>query len=101
MHFKKIKIQYTKGEEIKFISNLDMMRVLERAIRRAEIPIVYSQGFNPRMKISYSPAIKVGQTSNDLYAILRIDGNIKPFEVQERLNKELPVGMKVISAYLC
>ena len=40
-------IEYTKEERVKFISHLDLMRTMQRAVRRAGIPIAYSQGFNP------------------------------------------------------
>jgi len=96
MNFK-IKIIYSKGEEIKFISHLDHMRVIERAIRRAGLPIAYSQGFNPRMLISYkTQALKVGQTSDGCGAELTFEENISLEEVRERLNQTLPVGMRII-----
>jgi radical SAM-linked protein len=96
----RIRIKYTKGEEIKFISHRDLMRVFQRAIRRAEIPIAYSQGFNPHMKISWGQALKVGKTSEEEYAELNIDGWIKPRELQERLNRTLPPGIEIRAANL-
>ncbi|KAF0134406.1 MAG: hypothetical protein FD145_631 [Candidatus Saganbacteria bacterium] len=95
----KIKITYEKGEEIKYISHLDHMRVLERAIRRAELPIAYSQGFNPRMQISYKTrALKVGETSSECAAELSFVEKISPQDLLSKLNKTLPQGMKIISA---
>jgi radical SAM-linked protein len=96
----RIKIKYTKGEEVKFISHRDLMRVFQRAIRRAEIPIAYSQGFNPHMKISWGQALKVGKTSGEEYAELNIEGWIKPRELQERLNQTLPPGIEILEANL-
>ena len=96
-----IKITYSKGEEIKFISHLDHIRVLERAIRRAELPIAFSQGFNPRMKLSYkSKALKVGETSNECQAELSFISHIKPSELKEKLNNVLPPGFKILDASL-
>lgn len=96
----KIKVKYTKGEEIKFISHRDLMRLFQRAIRRAEIPIAYSQGFNPHMKISWGQALKVGQASNNEYAVLQLEQQIKPHELQKKLNQQLPKGVEILDAYL-
>lgn len=98
-NFCKIKIKYTKGEEIKFISHLDHMRVLERAIRRADLPIAFSHGFNPRMQMSFkTKALKVGETSDACEAELTFEGWVKPEDVKERLNKVLPAGFRILEA---
>lgn len=97
--FCKVKIKYTKGEDIKFISHLDHMRVLERALRRAELPIAYSQGFNPRPKIAYmTRALKVGETSDSCEAELTFEGWVKPEVVRSSLNQVLPEGFRIVSA---
>lgn len=97
---KRIKIVYTKAEEIKYLGFRDLMKVIQRAIRRAEIPMVYSQGFNPHMKISWGQAIKVGATSAGEEAILSVEGWAKPLEIRDKLNQTLPAGMRIISAEL-
>ncbi|MBU0672420.1 MAG: TIGR03936 family radical SAM-associated protein [Candidatus Margulisbacteria bacterium] len=96
----RIQIKYTKGEEVKFISHRDLMRVFQRAIRRAELPMAYSQGFNPHMKISWGQALKVGATSEGEPATLQIDGWIKPAELMAKLNKTLPQGIAILEANL-
>jgi radical SAM-linked protein len=97
---KRIEIKYTKGKEVKFISHRNLMHVFMRAIRRADLPMVYSQGFNPHMKISWGNALKVGQSSVGEKAILRLEGEINPKEVKKRLNLELPRGIEIIEAFL-
>jgi radical SAM-linked protein len=74
------------------------MRVFQRAIRRADLPIAYSQGFNPHMKISWGQALKVGATSAGELATLQIDGWLKPAELMARLNKTLPRGIEILEA---
>lgn len=96
----RIKIRFTKGEDIKFISHRDLMRVFQRAIRRADLPMAYSQGFNPHMKISWGQALKLGKTSDNEEATLHIDGWLKPHEVMAKLNKELPQGLEILEANL-
>ena len=100
-NFCKIKIKYEKGREIRFISHLDHMRVLDRAIRRTGLPIGYSQGFNPRMLISYkTKALKVGEASSECEAELTFSDWVKPEEVKDALNKTLPAGFKIIESVL-
>ncbi|MDD5382411.1 MAG: TIGR03936 family radical SAM-associated protein [Candidatus Margulisbacteria bacterium] len=96
----RIKLKYTKGEEVKFISHRDLMRAVQRAVRRADIPIAYSQGFNPHMKISWGNALKVGATSDGEFAELQIDGWVKPQELMDKLNRQLPKGLAILEANL-
>ncbi len=59
----KLRALLTKSEEIRFISHLDYAALIERAIRRAKLPVAYSEGFNPHMKIAFASALAVGITS--------------------------------------
>lgn len=94
----RIRIKYRKGPEIRFISHLNLMKVFERAIRRADIRVVYTQGFNPHMRISYGPALKVGMTSNSEFADIYIDDDMKASIILEKLNKVLPAGIEILEA---
>jgi len=76
------------------------MRAIQRAVRRASIPIAYSQGFNPHMKISWGNALKVGATSEEEYAELQLENWTKPPELKERLNRQLPKGLEILEANL-
>ncbi len=96
----RIKIIYKKGEEVKFISHRDLMRAFQRAIRRADLPISYSQGFNPHMKISWGNALKVGATAAAEEAVLQFESWLKPEEVKLRLNQELPKGLAISDVFL-
>jgi radical SAM-linked protein len=95
-----IKVKYRKGEEVKFISHRDLMRAFQRAVRRAGLPVAYSQGFNPHMKISWGNALKVGATSEEEYAQLQLEGWVKPEELKARLNQHLPKGLAILDAFL-
>ncbi|MBI4752840.1 TIGR03960 family B12-binding radical SAM protein [Candidatus Desantisbacteria bacterium] len=67
----KIRVRYTKGEELRWFSHLDIVRAIYRTLRRANLPIVYTSGFHPRPKVSFmSPALALGKTSDDCEAIL-------------------------------
>ncbi|MCX5726531.1 MAG: TIGR03936 family radical SAM-associated protein [Candidatus Saganbacteria bacterium] len=94
----RIRIKYKKGEEVRFLSHKNIMRVFERAIRRADISITYSQGFNPHMKISYGLPLKVGHTGNSEFADLFIDDDTAAQSVKEKLNEVLPTGVEILEA---
>jgi radical SAM-linked protein len=96
----RIKVKYRKGKEVKYLSHKDLMRAFQRAIRRADLPISYSQGFNPHMKISWGNALKVGATSEEEFAELQFEGWVKPQELKERLNRELPKGLEILDAFI-
>ncbi|MDD5593746.1 MAG: TIGR03936 family radical SAM-associated protein [Candidatus Margulisbacteria bacterium] len=96
----KIKVKYKKGEEVKFISHRDLMRAFQRAIRRADLPVAYSQGFNPHMKISWGNALKVGAVSDGEFAEIQFELWVKPPELKDRLNRHLPKGLEILEAFL-
>ena len=96
----KIKIKYRKGEEVKYISHRDIIRAFTRAIRRAGLPIAYSQGFNPHMKISWGQALKVGASSEGELAELQFESWVRPQQVLERLGPQMPRGLEILDANL-
>ncbi len=96
----RIRIKFSKGPQVKFTSHLDMIRCFERAIRRADIMIAYSGGFNPRMQIAWGPPLQLGIESSCELADLSIDGWVKPQKISEALNGVLPKGFEVLEAEL-
>lgn len=81
--------------DIRFISHHDMMRVLERAVRRSGLPVATSQGFNPRPKIAILQARGVGISSEVEYVEIDFDGWIGPGEIRRRLDEVLPDGLEL------
>ena len=71
------------------------MRTLMRALRRARVPLRYSQGFNPKPKIAFGPALGMGLYSEAEYADLEVQCAIDSAAVLERLNTALPKGLRV------
>lgn len=96
----RIKVKYRKGEEIKYISHRDLIRAFHRAIRRAGLPVSYSQGFNPHMKVSWGQALKVGAASEGEFAEIQMERWVKPQELKEKLNQTLPPGLEILEADL-
>ncbi|MFH1561967.1 MAG: TIGR03960 family B12-binding radical SAM protein [Nitrospirota bacterium] len=93
-----VRIEFTKEGNTKYISHLDLMRVLMRAINRANIPIAMSQGFSPHPKLSLSHALAVGIASQAEYADLDLYRPMKLDELIANFNQVLPEGIKVLNA---
>ncbi|HUT73943.1 MAG TPA: TIGR03936 family radical SAM-associated protein [Armatimonadota bacterium] len=91
--------RFAKGDAVKYISHLDLMRALERAMRRARLPLAYSEGFNPRPRVSYASALSVGHTSDAELMALRLTSPMDPSELRTRLNACLPEGLAVLQAW--
>lgn len=94
----RVRIEFTKAGDTKYISHLDLMRVLMRAINRAKIPIALSQGFNPHPKLALSPALAVGIASQAEYADLDLHRPMKLPELITNLNQVLPEGIKILQS---
>lgn len=94
-----IRVKFRRGDEVKFISHLDLMKVFERAIRRARLPIAYSQGFNPHPGMVFGLPLSVGVTSEAEYGDFELtDDGLSMDEFMERLNSQLPLGLEILSA---
>ena len=93
-----IRVRFTRGEEVKFISHLDLMKVFERAIRRSGLPIAYSQGFNPHPHMVFGLPLSVGVTSDGEYADFELVREIAPEQFMEELNRSLPEAIRITAA---
>ncbi len=94
----KIRLKLSKGEEVKYISHLDLLRTFQRAIKRAGLPINYSQGFNPHPIMSFALPLSVGTTSETEYMEMELKREIKPEQVMDQLNEVLPKGIEIKKA---
>lgn len=92
----KLKLTYAKKGPAKYVGHLDWMRILERALRRTNLPIKYSEGYNPRMKIEYGPPLPVGVEGLEEVLIIEIDGWIKPNTILPQLDDKFPEGIEII-----
>ena len=93
-----VRIKYCKGGPIAYISHLNLVQVFTRALRRANIPVVISCGFNPRFRISFGPPLPLGISSSSEYLDIRLKEEVKVEELTERLNLVLPQGLKILRA---
>lgn len=93
-----VRIRFSKRGDIRFISHHDLMRLFERALRRAGLPVAMSEGHNPRFRLSFPMALSVGHTGLNEVADIALTEWIRPEKVQERLQAELPEGIGITSA---
>ncbi len=87
-------IKYTKEANVKFISHLDLMRTIQKNIRRAELPMEYSKGFNPHMTMSIAQPLAVGVYSDGEYMDLVFAEEMNEKEIIDRLNSVSSSGIK-------
>jgi radical SAM-linked protein len=83
---------------MRFISHLDLVRLLHRASRRAGLPVDVTKGFSPRLKISVLKALKLGVESENEEAIFHLDRHMAPEKFIQDINSKLPEGVKVLRA---
>ncbi|MFA6451633.1 MAG: TIGR03936 family radical SAM-associated protein [bacterium] len=87
--------------ETRFISHLDILRALSRAVRRAGLPIYFTEGFNPKPKLSYlSAPLAVGHTSECERLRIQLVDDISPADVEQRFFEQLPPGIAPVSLNL-
>ncbi len=84
------RLVYQKRGFARFLSQLEVMRAFHRAVRRASLPVAFSEGFHPLPRISFAKALPVGVESLFEVAALELVKRLAPEEIQERLNAELP-----------
>ncbi len=94
----KLRLKITKGGEIRYVSHLDFAGTIERAVRRAKLPVAYSEGFNPHMKLAFASALAVGVTSEAEYLDLELNEEMAVADVSARLTPQLPAGIELKSA---
>jgi radical SAM-linked protein len=91
----RLRVFYSKLEHMRFTGHLDLYRTWERLIRRARLPLAYSQGFNPHPKLNLSPALPLGFTSACECIDIWLEQDIPPQDVFTQLLKAAPPGIRI------
>jgi hypothetical protein len=91
-----LSIVFERHGDARFLSQLDFLRVVERAIRRSGIPADYTEGFNPRIRISMPPAVPVGVGARGDCFTIRVDPAYAPEDVRRQLERAFPEGIRVL-----
>lgn len=86
--------RFIRSKEARYISHLELMTALRRTFRRAELPVTYSQGYNPRINLAVGQPLPVGMTGEG-YFDLELTEEITPEEFVAAVNSNLPPGIKI------
>jgi radical SAM-linked protein len=92
----RVRITFTKQNALRYIGHLDLHRLWERAMRRAGLPISYSQGFHPQPKISLAAALPLGFSSRNEVLDVRLNEDVATEDISARLTDNLPPDIKVL-----
>lgn len=90
-----VRIWFEKKGDVRFISHLDLMRTMTRAIRRSKIPLWYTEGFNPHPYMTFVLPLSLGMESENDAMDIRIEGEITDGEVMAALSKAVPQGITI------
>ncbi len=93
----RIQITFTKQGALRYTGHLDLHRLWERAARRAELPLAYSQGFHPQPKMSIAAALPLGFSSRCEVLDMRLERDISLAGLRDTLQGTLPLGIQVLS----
>src|SRR5204862_3715628 len=94
----RIRLRYRKVGPARFIGTREIGNVFLRAARRPRLPLAFSQGHHPMPRLSFSPAIPLGFSSDDEYVDLDLTEALPPEVVASRLAGELPEGLEPLAA---
>jgi len=93
----RLRVTFTRGEDLKYITHLDLMRFWERALRRADVPVAYSEGFSPHAQISLAAPLPVGTTSDGELMDVFLERPMTPAAVIRAVGAQLPPAIEIRS----
>lgn len=91
----RLRLTFSRGDELKYISHLDLMRLWQRALRRADIPLVYSYGFSPHPRLSLAAPLAVGVRSSAELVDIFLERRVSPHFFIKTVSKQLPHGIDI------
>ena len=90
--------RFEKHDAVRFVSHLDIQRTFQRAFRRADVPLAYSQGFNPHPQLSFATALSLGYTSDAEWFDVKLEHYMAPETFLAAVNAALPDGFRIAEA---
>jgi len=95
----RLRIRFSRGNELKFISHLDIIRLWDRALRRAQIQMAYTEGFSPHPRISLAVPLSVGVTSDVELMDITVANQVSPHWFAAAAGQQLPAGIRIGDVY--
>ena len=96
---REVRLRFCKQGRLKYISHLDINRALSRAFRRADIPLWFTEGYNPHAYMSFSLPLSLGVESLCEYVDIRLVDEISNDEIKKRMNDVLPADLRILDIY--
>ena len=93
----KVRVKFAKEGVMKFIGHLDIMRYFQKAVKRANLDVAFSEGFSPHMIMSFASPLGVGITSTGEYFDMELKSATTSSDMVKRLNDAMAEGMKILS----
>lgn len=93
----RVRIRYAKTEPLRYTGNLDLQRVWERALRRSRLPVAYSQGFHPQVRMHLASALPLGLTSRCELLDLWLESALPTQEIENILRQAVPPGIEILT----
>ena len=98
MNIFSFRLRFSKTGKLRFLSHHDTMRMFERALRRTELPLRMTEGYNPHPILSFPTALGLGIESVDEILELELSSWVAPLQLQDRIGEQLPEGIDIVSA---
>ncbi len=98
--YKKLRVSFAKLGPAKYFAHLELIKIFSRALRRAQIPLRFSEGFHPAPRISFDSALPVGVESAQEHFTVQVAHDIAPSHIMETVNEQLPDGLTVTDCTL-
>lgn len=98
-NFIDIRAIFTKKDRARYISHLDLYRAMQRAFKRAKLPVWYTQGFNQHLYITFALALSLGFESSCEVMEFRLTEDMPLDELQERIKNVMPNGLEIVKVY--
>jgi radical SAM-linked protein len=97
MSAQRFRIWFRKGERVRYISHLDVLRYWERAFRRAELPLAYSQGFTPHPKLAFAGPLPLGFAAEAEVVDATLDERVSLSDLRERLESQCSEDLGLVA----
>ena len=94
------RLKFEKKDKMKFIGHLDLMKLFQKIIRRTDINIEYSKGFNPHQKMSFALPLSLGHETVGDYMEIELVEQMNPEDIKNKINNLMPDGVRIIDCFL-
>lgn len=92
----KFRLKFGKFDRMRFIGHLDLLKLFQRTVNKAGLPVSYSKGFNPHQLMAFALPLPLGYESCGEYVDIQFDEDLAADEIKRRLNEAFPYGIEIL-----